>query len=206
MASDRTSEDSRCEMTMTVRPCGDAPDVVVDDGLTVGIERAGRLVEDEDARIEDQRAGNREPLPLAAGKVGRTLVDMRLVAARKPVDELLGAGQARHPHDLVEGRVRLGGGNVLADRSREQEVLLQHDAEIATQMRDVVFAHVDTVDLDQPLVVGMKALQQPRHRRLAGAAAADNAERPADRHLEAHAVERVASAPEYLKRTRENST
>ena len=57
-------------------------------------------------------------------------------------------------------------------------------------MRDVVFAHVDAVDLDQAFVIGMQPLQQPRNRGLAGAAAPDDAERGSDRNLEGDAVER----------------
>ena len=99
-----------------------------------------------------------------------------LVAARQPVDELLGAGEPRRPDHLVEGRIRLGRSDVLADRAAEQEVLLQHHAEAAAQVIDVVFAHVDPVDLDQAFVVGMQPLQQPRHGRLAGTAAAHETE------------------------------
>ena len=59
-------------------------------------------------------------------------------------------------------------------------------------MRDVVFAHVDAVDLDEPLVIGVQALQQARDGGLAGAGAADHAEGPADGNLEGDAVEGVS--------------
>jgi hypothetical protein len=44
----------------------DAPDVLIDDGLAVRIERARGLVEDQDPRVKDQRPGDRKPLSLAA--------------------------------------------------------------------------------------------------------------------------------------------
>src|SRR5262245_30565454 len=56
----------------------DAREVGVDDRLAFGVEGAGRLVEDEDARIDDQGAGDRQALPLAAREVGRTLIDVGL--------------------------------------------------------------------------------------------------------------------------------
>ena len=49
---------------------------------------------------------------------------------------------------------------------------------------DVVFAHVDPIDLDETLVVGVQPLEQACHRGLAGSAAADDAERMPDRNLE----------------------
>src|SRR3954452_5978679 len=60
----------------------DAQQIGVDDRLAVGIERAGRFVEDQDGRIADQPRGDREPLPLAARQIGRPFLDIGLVAAR----------------------------------------------------------------------------------------------------------------------------
>ena len=140
-------------------PRRDATNIFVDDRLAVRVQRAGRFVEDQDARIDDQRARDGEPLLLSAREVGRTLVNVSLVTARQALDEFFGAGETAGVDDLVEGRVRLGGGDVLADRAAEQEVFLQHDAKAAAQMLEVVFAHVDAVDLDQSLIVGVQALQ-----------------------------------------------
>ena len=168
----------------------DLLDIGVDDGLAVGIERAGRLVENEDARIEDQGARDRQALPLPAGQVGRAFVDIGVVAARQTVDEFLGARHPRGAHDVVEGRISFGGGDVLADRAAEQEVFLQDHADAAAQMRNIVFADVDAVDLDQALVIRMKALQQARDGRLARTAAPHDAQRRADGNLERDAIER----------------
>ena len=154
----------------------DAQQVGVDDRLAVGVERARRLVEDQDARIADQRAGDRETLPLAARQVCRALLDKGLIAARQALDELLGAGEPRRLHDFLETRIGLGGGNRLTDRAAEQKVLLQHDTEAGAQMIDIDLAQIVAVDLDEPLVVAVQQLQQARDRRLARAAAPDDAE------------------------------
>ncbi len=45
---------------------GDAAQILADDRLTVGVKRARRLVEDQQLRIGDKRAGNGKPLLLAA--------------------------------------------------------------------------------------------------------------------------------------------
>src|SRR5579872_3143756 len=54
--------------------------VGVDDRLAFGVERAGRLVKDQYSRIQDQGASDRQPLALPAGKIGRALEYMRLIA------------------------------------------------------------------------------------------------------------------------------
>ena len=42
--------DSRCAMMKTVRPAAMRAHVLLDDALALVVERAGRLVEDQDAR------------------------------------------------------------------------------------------------------------------------------------------------------------
>src|SRR5208337_1729864 len=123
-------------------------------------------------------------LALPAGQIRRPLVDMGFVTSRQSVDELFGPCEARGPDDLVERRVWFGRGDVFADCSAEQKILLQNDTESASEMADVVFAHVDPVDLDKALVIGVQALKQTRDCRLAGPAAADNAEGMSDGNLE----------------------
>ena len=49
--------------------------VVLNDALAFIIERAGGFIENQDARIHDQRARNGDALALAAGKVGAALAD-----------------------------------------------------------------------------------------------------------------------------------
>ena len=170
----------------------DATDVVVDYRFAVRIERAGRLVEDENARVEDQRARDGEALALAAGKIRRAFVDVCFVAARQTIYEFLRARQTRRAHHLVESRVRLCGRDILANSSAEQEVFLQHHAEISPQVRNIVFADVHAVDLDKPFVVRVQTLQQTGDRRFARSRAADDAERPAYGNLEIHPIESVA--------------
>ena len=52
-------------------------DRLLDLVLGRAVNRAGRVVQDQDARIGEQRAGNRQPLPLPARKRHATLADDR---------------------------------------------------------------------------------------------------------------------------------
>ena len=125
----------------------DAQQVGVDQRLAFRIERAGGLVQDQDARVVDQRAGDGEALLLTARKVGRAFLDVGLVAVRHALDEFLGAGQPRRAHRILEREAGPAGQDVVADRAAEQEVVLQHDAEALPQVAQVDLAQVDAVDL-----------------------------------------------------------
>src|SRR4051812_18570906 len=84
---------------------GDPCDVRIDDRFALGVERAGRLVQDQNARVENQRTCYGEALPLATRQIGRSFINMGVITARKLVDELLRAGQAGGVHDLFESSV-----------------------------------------------------------------------------------------------------
>src|ERR1700758_3622635 len=105
---------------------GDPQQIGIDDRLAFGVERARRLIEDQDARITDQRAGDRQSLALTAGQIGGALLDSSFIAARQMFNELLGAGQTRSVDNFLKGRVRLCCSDRLADRAAEEEVILQH--------------------------------------------------------------------------------
>ena len=129
----------------------DAPHVALNDPLALVVERRGRLVENENARIGRERAGDGDALTLAAREVGAALLDHRVVALRQLVDELVGAGEAG---DLDHPRARhrrIGEGDVLVNGAVEQQVLLQHDADVAAQPRRIDMAQIRAVEQDLPL-------------------------------------------------------
>ncbi len=73
---------------------------LLDLALRLGIDRAGGLVQDQDPRVDQQRAGDRDPLPLAAGEGLAALADQRIVAVGQPQDELVGPRGAGGGDDL----------------------------------------------------------------------------------------------------------
>ena len=56
---------------------------------------------------------------------------------------------------------------VAGDRAGEQEHVLQHDADVAAQRREIPVAHVDAVDQDAAALHVVDAVEQLDHRRLA---------------------------------------
>lgn len=61
-------------------PLANAPHVVLDDPLALVVECARRFVEDQDARVGDEGAGDCDPLPLSAREAAAAFADKRIVA------------------------------------------------------------------------------------------------------------------------------
>ena len=57
--------------------------------LGVRIDRGGRIIEQENRRIEEHRPGDRQPLPLPAGQIETSLAEDRFVAAGQLFDEFV---------------------------------------------------------------------------------------------------------------------
>src|SRR5262245_65807171 len=57
--------------------------------LGYGVERAGRLVEDEDAGVLEKRARDRQPLPLASRQTIAALSDDRVVPVGQTGDDVV---------------------------------------------------------------------------------------------------------------------
>ena len=138
-------------------------------------EGGGRLVEDDDARLLEHGAGDRDGLALAAGE-GRDLLAHRLHGAHR--ERAQGVGGLPLHAALVEGaELRL--------LAAEEHVL--HDVEVVAQ-REVLVHDLDAearriargvqgdrlaVEADVALVVGLHAGETLDEGRLAGAVVAD---------------------------------
>jgi hypothetical protein len=109
----------------------DATQRVLDEDLGSRVHRGRGLVEDQDGRVGEDGAGERDQLPLPGREQRASLADARLVAVRQALDELARARERRRGAQLVVRRGEAAVADVLGDRSREQERLLEHDAEVA---------------------------------------------------------------------------
>ena len=77
-------------MTNVVRPAAQRAQAVLDQRLALAVEARGRLVEDQDARIGEDRARDRDALALAARQLHAALADDRVVPLLELLDELVG--------------------------------------------------------------------------------------------------------------------
>ncbi len=91
-----TTVDSRCAITMSVRPGGDRVDRLAHALLVEPVERRRRLVEQQDRRSGQQRPRDREALALAAREHDARLADGGVDAERVAVEHLAEVHRAQH--------------------------------------------------------------------------------------------------------------
>src|SRR5262249_5633670 len=89
--------------------------------LGFGIERGGRLVEQDEWSILEQRARDCDALALAAGELQSVLPDGRVIAARKGHDEVVRVSGLGGGDDLIFARARAPERDVLPHRPPKQE-------------------------------------------------------------------------------------
>ena len=102
-------------------------------------------------RVGGERAGDGDALALAAREVGAALLDHRVVALRQLGDELVGARRAcAIAITWARGMAGFAEGDVVVDGAVEQQVLLQHDADVAAQPGRIDLGEVGAVEQDLP--------------------------------------------------------
>src|SRR6266536_866942 len=74
-------------------PSGDFVHVLLDGALAPVVERRGRLIKDQDARIADERPRDGDALTLPIGEARAALAHDRVVAVRQLEDEFMRPGE-----------------------------------------------------------------------------------------------------------------
>src|SRR5262249_947750 len=98
-------------------PLGDLFHVLLNDALALIIEGARRLIEDQNARFGDERAGNRDALALAAREGRAALADDRVVAFAQLEDEFVRSCEPRRRDDALHRHGGVGERDILAHRA-----------------------------------------------------------------------------------------
>src|SRR5258705_12187026 len=173
--------------------------VVLDDPLALIIERARRLVEDQDARVGDERARDCDALTLTARQAAAALADQRIVALGKLEDEFMGPREGRRGDHLVQRHRRVGKRDIVAHRAIEQHVLLEHHAELSAQPGWVHHRKIDAIDQDPPGFGHVEALNELCERALAGARRPDDPDDLTGRHPKTDVVHDFRSVDPVAK-------
>ena len=158
------------------------------------VDRGGCIVENEDSRIDQERARDRDPLPLASGERDAALPDDRVVPLREVVhDEVVSLGCTRCGLDRLVGSVGKPERDVVPHRCREEERILGDHSDLATQRAPLQVADVDPVHDHPP----GRCVVEPRDERgqggLAGARTPDERDRSSWQDLEIHLLEHEAA-------------
>ena len=145
--------------------------------LVLGVDVCGRLVEKDDGRVLEHRAGDGDALLLAAGERGSALADDRIVSVGK---RLYKVGAARFPrglNDLLVRRIGAAELDVVLDRVGEEVDILEHHADLIHQRFERIIAHVRAADLHAAAVHIPEAGDEAAKRRLAAARGPDDGSR-----------------------------
>ena len=164
-------------MAMVVRPRHQHVQRVADQELGLGVDARRRLVEDQDARVERQRARERQQLLLADRERRAALGDRRVVAVRQALDERVGVDGRRGAPDLRSSVMP-------ASPSRMLSAIVPENrwTSCSTRLKsprsscEIQLADVDAVDENPPALHVVEPQQQVDERRLARARGADDAD------------------------------
>ncbi len=150
---------------------------------------AVEIVEHQDRRAEQDAAGDRQALALAARERDAALADQGLVALGQARDVVVQARDFAGVRDPVAIGPGIAVGDVVLDRGCEQEGVLLDQADRPAQGGERDLAHVLAVDRDPAGADVVVARDQVGDGRLAAARRAHDPERPASLHLEADVVQ-----------------
>lgn len=138
----------------TVSDCEDcavsdeAVNSFLDEAFAFGVESGGSFVEDEDARIFKDCAGDGDSLALAAGETDTVFANDGIVAFGKLADEGVSIGGLCGGDDLLEGDISAAVGNVVAHRVVEEDGFLCDHADLLAEGAERDVADVDAINED----------------------------------------------------------
>src|SRR5439155_4229072 len=118
---------------------------VDDRGLGLRVHRARGLVQDQHGTVLQERARQRDALPLAARELHTALPDLRVVALGQALDELVGVRRLGRGDDLLPRRAGRRVRDVFGDGKGKQHGVLEHDRELAPQVEKLVVTQVYAV-------------------------------------------------------------
>mmetsp|Transcript_34290 Transcript_34290/g.118161 ORF Transcript_34290/g.118161 Transcript_34290/m.118161 type:complete len:240 (+) Transcript_34290:169-888(+) len=161
------------------------------DGVVRGaVHGRSRLVDADDAPPQQQRARRAEQLPLAEREVAAVLLDL---AVQRALAAVKGVERGERCEDVRVG-VLAKGVEVEAQRAAEQVRRLRDDGHCFPQLRERHGARVSAVEDDGAAGDQVEARKRRDERRLARAAAADDAHLCSRRDGKRDAVEDIREA------------
>ena len=141
----------------------------LDGGLRAGVEVGGGLVEDHDAGVLEQQAGESDALLLAARHAVAAVADDRVEAFGHPGHDVPDLGRPQGCLELDVGGVGAGVGQVDPQGVVEQMDVLGDDADGVPHVGERRVAQVDATDAHRAVGRVVEPGHQPGDRRLAGA-------------------------------------
>ena len=110
------------------------------------IQARSRLVQNEDARIRQNGAGNGNPLPLSPGEFDSSLSHDRVIPVSEALGKLIDARDLACAHDLLFAGIGPRKSYILANGAVEQKRLLQNHAKLGAVRIEPHRAQVHIID------------------------------------------------------------
>ena len=164
-------------------------EILHNDLLVVGVQRVGRLVEEEVRRVLVRRAGNQYPLFLPGAKAVAVNTDLRVVAQRQAFNPI---AYVRHIRSLPHARhVRslVAQANILSDGVGEDVALLHHATALPAPCALAVILDLHPSERDCPLHRRVETKHHLQHRGLTAAGGTHNGRDLAVRDLQGDSVQ-----------------
>src|SRR5579883_1796948 len=120
-------DDDRCT------PLEKQAESLLDPNLGLGVDVRGRLIQNQDARIGQERAGKGEELALTSREIGAALGEARRVAQWERHDEVMQANGLTGRLHLGASGVRPPELEVLGNRPRKKERILEDEPELTPE-------------------------------------------------------------------------
>jgi hypothetical protein len=153
-------------------------------GLGDRVEARRGLVEEQDRRVREERAGDGEPLPLSAGELAAPHAEGRVVASRERLDVVVDERGARRRLHLGVRRAGPADADVVANGGGEEERLLGHQRHLRVDVGEAEVAEVAAVEQDAAGARVVEAREEVEERALAAPGGPDDPDRLARAHLE----------------------
>ena len=142
--------------------------------LRVRVHVRCRLVEDQDLRIVDERASERNELFLPGRERRPAFLNLFFEPVRKrrhPLVQIHRGGGSRH---RFVGNTFVAEPNVRRDRAREQVHILKHHTELTPQVFEIPVANIDALDEDPTVLDIVEPHEEAHERRLPRPGVADD--------------------------------
>jgi hypothetical protein len=152
------------------------------------------IIQNQDSRIGQDRARNRDALALPTRQAEPALAHDRVVSAGQRAHELVGRGNPGGRDDFILASRWAAVGDVGSHGVREQEAVFEDHADIAAERLKAQATNVDTVDRDRPLVRVVEPRNQSSDGRLATPARADERNALPHRNVQGEVVQNGRAA------------
>ncbi len=116
-----------------VRPTRASDQGLLDQVFGLSIHAGGGIIHNQDTRVEQNGAGDRQPLFLPAGKGDPPLSDQSIVAVRQTHDKIMQPGDFGSCLYFFQAGIRFTVADILPDGSRKKKGILMDDADMPPQ-------------------------------------------------------------------------